>query len=60
MTIYQEMGYENRKDYLKGLADDYLVPLDIVYTAAQMLGPDEDFDGLVTTIQDYADKQDFE
>jgi len=53
MSIYTENGYKNRKDYLNSLAEDYGVPLEIVYAAADILGPNEDFDGLVTTIQDY-------
>jgi hypothetical protein len=55
MSIYTDEGYKNRKDYLNSLAEDYGVPLDVVNAAAQVLGPDEDFDGLVTTIEDYAD-----
>jgi hypothetical protein len=53
MSVYTENGYENRRDYLNSLAEEYRVPLEIVYAAADLLGPNEDFDGLVTTIQDY-------
>jgi hypothetical protein len=53
MSVYTENGYKNRKDYLDSLAEDYGVPLEIVYAAADLFGPEEDFDGLVTTIQDY-------
>jgi hypothetical protein len=53
MSLYTDNGYKNRKDYLDSLAEDYGVPLEIVYAAADLLGRDEDFDGLVTTIQDY-------
>lgn len=53
MSVYTDNGYENRKDYLNSLAEDYGVPLEIVYAAADLFGPEEDFDGLVTTIQDY-------
>lgn len=52
MSIYTDQGYENRKDYLNGLAEEYGIDRDMVYAAASMLGPNEDFDGLVTTIQD--------
>jgi hypothetical protein len=55
MSIYIENGYATRKEYLKGLAEDYGVPLSIVYAAASLLGSNEDFDGLVTEIEDYAD-----
>ena len=54
-TPYQVEGYENRKHYLECMADDYDIPLYQVRTLAQMLGPTEDFDGLVTMLQDIAD-----
>lgn len=54
-NIYVENGYESRDHYLKTLAEDNGVPLSIVRAAADLLGPNEDFDGLVTTIEDYAD-----
>ena len=53
MSIYTDNGYESRKDYLNCIAEEYDVPKDIVYMTAGMLGPDEDFDGLISTIQDY-------
>lgn len=51
-TIYQEKGYENRKHYLKCLSEDYGVDLYIVYTLADILGKQEDFDGLVAELND--------
>jgi len=51
---YEEYGYENREDYLIGLADDYGVDEETVFSLADMLGPNEDFDGLVTSIEDIA------
>jgi hypothetical protein len=56
MSIYTENGYESRKDYLNELADENGVERKIVYMLASMLGPEEDFDGLVTEVGDYADK----
>lgn len=53
--VYLENGYENRKDYLKSLAEDYGVNLDTVRAMADMLGPDEDFDGLVSELEDAAE-----
>ena len=47
-----------RLEYLKGLAEDFNVPLDIVKTAAWMLGPNEDYDGIITTLEDYAEAED--
>ena len=51
-SIYKEKGYESRKEYLDELAEDYG---DIVYVLADILGPTEDFDGLVTELEDYAE-----
>ena len=53
MTDYQKMGYENRRDYLENLADDFGLPVDYVLILADLLGPSEDFDGLVTSLEDY-------
>ena len=50
--IYKEMGYESRKDYLKNLAADYCVPENVVFSLADMLGENEDFDGLISALED--------
>ena len=50
--VYQENGYDDRDDYLRSLADDYGIPLDAVMAVAEVLGPDEDFDGLVSNLED--------
>lgn len=52
MSIYTENGYKNRRDYLDTLAAENGVPEDQVYTLASVLGPDEDFDALVTAVED--------
>lgn len=52
-SIYIEMGYTSREDYLFCLAEDYGVPQNVVNALASLLGPDEDFDGLVSAIEDY-------
>jgi hypothetical protein len=52
MTIYQENGYENRKAYLIDLADSYGLDQSIVFALADMLGINEDFDGLVNALED--------
>jgi hypothetical protein len=52
MSIYQENGYENRRDYLTSLADDFGIDTDTVFALAGILGPSEDFDGLVTSLED--------
>jgi len=45
-------GYESRGDYLHGLASITGVNVSIVYALAKMLGPEEDFDGLVVAVDD--------
>ncbi len=55
-NIYQQNGYENRRDYLKSLAEENGVSLTIVVSLAELLGPNEDFDGLVTSVEDYANE----
>jgi len=57
MSIYKANGYENRLDYLQGLAEDNGVPLDVVISISDLFGPNEDFDGLVSAVRDYADGQ---
>lgn len=55
MNVYTENGYANRRDYLNHLAVEMGVDKSTVYMMAQLLGPDEDFDGLVTSLEDYAE-----
>lgn len=55
MTIYQEKGYTSRRDYLENLAEDIGVDVKTVFTLADLLGPNEDFDGLMTSLEDYAE-----
>ena len=50
-TIYQENGYESRKHYLRCMSEDYNVPLEIVYSLADIM-PGEEFDGLVNALED--------
>ena len=53
-NIYEQNGYDTRAEYLKYLAADHGIDLNIVLNLAELLGPNEDFDGLVTTLQDHA------
>lgn len=55
MSIYTDNDYLSRKDYLTQLAEDYGVELGTVLMMADLLGPDEDFDGLVTHIEDISE-----
>ena len=51
-NIYQQNGYADRDDYLNCLSEDYGVSIDDVYSLAEMLGENEDFDGLVSALED--------
>ena len=51
-TIYQENGYKDRQDYLECMALDYGVPLEVVVSLAEVLGENEDWDGLVLALED--------
>jgi hypothetical protein len=57
MSIYTDEGYTSRRDYLENLADDLGLDRAEVFTLAAMLGSSEDFDGLVTTLEDIAEEQ---
>lgn len=52
--IYKQKGYKDRADYLDSLTDEYGVSKMLVYSLADVLGPSEDFDGLVSMIEDVA------
>jgi hypothetical protein len=56
MTIYQENGFNNRTEYLRSLSEEYDLPFSTVAMLASALGPNEDFDGLVTTLEDEAER----
>ena len=51
-NIYQENGYADRDDYLNYLSEDYGIPIEDVFSLAEMLGENEDFDGLVSALED--------
>jgi hypothetical protein len=59
MSIYQENGFSNRKEYLIDLADTLGIDTNTVFMLAELLGPNEDFDGLVTSLEDYQFNSDF-
>lgn len=48
-TPYEEEGFKNRKEYLNNLAEEYG---DVVHELADILGPSEDFDGLISECED--------
>ena len=53
---YTDNGYSSRADYLAQLCDEY--PADVVHTLADLLGETEDFDGLVSMLEDYSETED--
>jgi len=53
--IYTDNGYTDRAEYLDSLAEEYGMDIIVVLNLAELLGPNEDFDGLVTTLQDYSE-----
>ena len=53
--IYVAKGYKNRKAYLKSLAEKYDIDYKTVVTIANTLGKNEDFDGLISGLEDYLD-----
>ena len=57
-SAYQAHGFDNRKAYLLSLCDEY--QRHMVFAAASVLGPNEDFDGLITTLEDAADSGEFD
>lgn len=50
--VYKRHGYASREEYLHSLADEYGVSDDVVWNLAEVLGPNEDFDGLVSLLED--------
>lgn len=51
-SVYTQNGYATRMDYLKCLAEDYGMEVLDVVALADILGPSEDFDGLVSALDD--------
>ena len=52
MSIYEENGYANRREYMDAMAEDYGQDRQTVYLLADLLGPSEDFDGLISGLED--------
>ena len=50
-NIYRENSYADRDDYLNCLSEDYGVSIGDVYELAEILGENEDFDGLVVLLK---------
>lgn len=57
--IYKERGFETRDAYLLDLAEQYGVDPQIVFGLASVLGREEDFDGLVSELEDVGCMEDY-
>ena len=51
-NIYKQNEYTDRDDYLTCLSEDYGVSIEDVYSLSEMLGENEDFDGLICALED--------
>jgi len=58
-TIYQQHGYTDRTQYFRHLAEEYSTGLNTVLQLAHLLGHREDFDGLVTALEDYTEERSY-
>lgn len=47
---YQVNGYNSREEYIAELCEEY--DSDTVIALADLLGPSEDFDGLISALED--------
>ncbi len=54
-NVYKENGFDSRNDYLVFLAQEYGMSLDEVFHLANLLGENEDFDGLLNALEDAHD-----
>ena len=52
---YKKAGYETREDYLNNLAVRYNINPMIISGLAEILGDEEDFDRLISAIEDMND-----
>jgi len=57
MSVYTENGYTDRADYLDSLRGEYGGLVDVLIT---VLPPSEDFDGLVTGLEDAMDSGEYD
>ncbi len=53
---YLDQGYLGRIDYFQCLADDHGISFRTVANMAKMLGPDQEFTGLVQALKDIKDE----
>lgn len=49
---YRLHGFKNRAEYLQSLAEEYGLDYEMICAFANLLGPNEDFDGLINALED--------
>lgn len=54
LDVYQRNGHANRTEYLRRLSGSFGLPMQQVQAAADLLGQDEDFDGLLSHLEEAA------
>ena len=54
LNEYQLNGFKDRRAYLESLCEEY--DRFIVFSLASVLNPSEDFDGLITSLEDYCEE----
>ena len=52
MFDYTDAMDASRHEYLRELADEFGIDPEIVFALADVLGPNEDHDGLITELED--------
>lgn len=57
MSVYTDNGYANRMEYLDSLREEYGALVDIITC---VLPASEDFDGLITSLEDAADSGEYD
>lgn len=50
---YIDKGYKNKEDYLIKTSLDYNVDKEVVETLSEVLRENEDFDGLLNSLEEY-------
>lgn len=50
--VYIDNGHADRAAYLKHLSEEYGLPISLVTSLAHILGKSEDFDGLISALED--------
>jgi hypothetical protein len=53
VNLYKDNGYKSRTEYLKSLAEEFNISVSEVKMISELIGKEEDFDGLVSEIQLY-------